>query len=61
MGFVGRTNANPNCIFTKSPVPFFTVLVAKIRRDCQDIEKTDMGKILSGKLVVPEDFVGRNS
>ncbi|OCK75836.1 hypothetical protein K432DRAFT_429141 [Lepidopterella palustris CBS 459.81] len=60
-GFVGRTRANPNCIFTKSPVPFLNVLVTKIRRDCQDIGKTDMGRILSGELLGPEDFVGRNS
>jgi hypothetical protein len=60
-GFVGRATSNPNCIFTKSPVPFLRVLVTKIRRDCQDIEKTDMGKILSGKLLRPEDFVGRKS
>ncbi|CZR70243.1 uncharacterized protein PAC_20144 [Phialocephala subalpina] len=59
-GFVGRTSTNPYCIFTKSPVPSFNVLLTKIRRDCQDIRKTDLGRILAGELLKEEDFIGRN-
>ncbi|KAF4634555.1 hypothetical protein G7Y89_g3550 [Cudoniella acicularis] len=58
-GFVGRTRANPNCIFTKSPVPFLRVLVTQICRDCQDIGKTDLGRILAGELLTKEHFTGR--
>jgi len=58
-GFVGRTHKNPNCIFTKSPVPFLRVLVTQICRDCQDIGKTDLGRILAGELLTSEHFAGR--
>ncbi|KAL7926442.1 hypothetical protein ACQKWADRAFT_328227 [Trichoderma austrokoningii] len=42
--------------FTKSPVQFLKVLATKIRRNCETVEKTHMGKILDGVLLTEEDF-----
>lgn len=42
--------------FTESPVQFLKILLTKIRRDCGGIEKTHMGKVLSGILLTNEDF-----
>ncbi|KAL7900457.1 hypothetical protein HDV64DRAFT_291009 [Trichoderma sp. TUCIM 5745] len=42
--------------FTRSPVQFIKVLVAKIRRNCETVEKTHIGKILDGILLKEEDF-----
>ncbi|UKZ64307.1 uncharacterized protein TrAtP1_005526 [Trichoderma atroviride] len=42
--------------FTKSPVQFIKVLVTKIRRNCETVEKTHIGKILDGVLLTEEDF-----
>ncbi|TFA98909.1 hypothetical protein CCMA1212_009268 [Trichoderma ghanense] len=41
--------------FKKSPVPFLKVLM-KIRRNCEAIDKTHMGKILNGTLLLSVDF-----
>jgi hypothetical protein len=42
--------------FKDSPVKFFKVLVTKIRRNCEGIEKTHLGKILHGGLLEEADF-----
>ncbi|UKZ89824.1 uncharacterized protein TrAFT101_004866 [Trichoderma asperellum] len=42
--------------FKKSPVQFIKVLVTKIRRNCEVVEKTHLGKILDGVLLTEEDF-----
>lgn len=42
--------------FTRSPVQFIKVLVTKIRRNCETVEKTHIGKILDGILLTEEDF-----
>jgi hypothetical protein len=42
--------------FTKSPVQFIKVLVTKIRRNCETVEKTHIGKILDGFFLTEEDF-----
>ncbi|OTB10950.1 hypothetical protein K445DRAFT_236605 [Daldinia sp. EC12] len=39
-----------------SPVTFFKILHTKIRRNCESIEKTHMGKLLGNQLLTPEDF-----
>lgn len=39
-----------------SPVAFFTELHTKIRRNCQTIDKTHMGKLLGFHLLAPSDF-----
>ncbi|KAJ3543984.1 hypothetical protein NM208_g3286 [Fusarium decemcellulare] len=42
--------------FTKSPVRFLKVLMAKIRQECELIEKTHVGKILEGIRLLEDDF-----
>ena len=37
---------------------FLKVLMAAIRRDCQEIDKTHVGRILDGRLLRAEDFSG---
>ncbi|KAI0416066.1 hypothetical protein F5X98DRAFT_388453 [Xylaria grammica] len=39
-----------------SPVEFFKILLTKIRRNCEAIDKTHMGRILDNQLLSPEDF-----
>ncbi|KAI2469049.1 hypothetical protein F4781DRAFT_395603 [Annulohypoxylon bovei var. microspora] len=39
-----------------SPVKFFKMLHTKIRRNCESISKTHMGKLLDNQLLKPEDF-----
>ncbi|TGJ86351.1 hypothetical protein E0Z10_g2449 [Xylaria hypoxylon] len=39
-----------------SPVEFFKILLTKIRRNCESIDKTHMGQILDNRLLSPEDF-----
>ncbi|KAI6506318.1 hypothetical protein MCOR16_011914, partial [Pyricularia oryzae] len=42
--------------FKSSPVSFLKVYLTKVRRDCESIEKTHMGKILNAVILRPEDF-----
>ncbi len=42
----------------KSPVPFLRALLMKIRREGEGVEKTHLGKILSGETLEEEDFRG---
>ncbi|OTA55802.1 hypothetical protein K449DRAFT_468641 [Hypoxylon sp. EC38] len=39
-----------------SPVAFFKILHTKIRRNCESIDKTHMGKLLDNQLLRPSDF-----
>jgi hypothetical protein len=43
--------------FTRSPVKFLCVLLTKIRRNCDSIEKTYMGRILNGTLLERTEFI----
>lgn len=52
-GFILKNNTSGFC---KSPVKFMYVLMTKIRRNCDTIEKTHMGKILDGMLLEKSDF-----
>ncbi|KAK3323063.1 hypothetical protein B0H66DRAFT_515810 [Apodospora peruviana] len=54
-GFVGRRGYR-DCKFEVSPIPFLTEVYKKIRRDCVSIEKTHMGRILSGEILTEADF-----
>ncbi|PHH83232.1 hypothetical protein CDD82_2843 [Ophiocordyceps australis] len=45
-----------NSGLTKSPVKFFKVLMTRIRRNCETIERTHMGKRLDGVFLRPRDF-----
>lgn len=42
--------------FQASPVHFFKILIAQIRRNCERIDKTHIGKILNGDLLQPGEF-----
>ncbi|KAI1323920.1 hypothetical protein F5Y16DRAFT_328019 [Xylariaceae sp. FL0255] len=42
--------------FTQSPVEFFKILCTRIRRHCESIDKTHMGRILDTQLLMPKDF-----
>ncbi len=42
--------------FKDSPVEFLKVLTTKIRRNCEGIEKTHLGKMLNGGLLEEADF-----
>jgi hypothetical protein len=59
-GFVGRAGGEgyEDCEFESSPVGFLNVLFKRIRRDCLDIEKTHMGRILAGEILGEKDFKG---
>jgi hypothetical protein len=48
---------NSSSSFMRSPVKFLYVLMTKIRRNCDSIEKTHMGRILNGTLLERADFV----
>ncbi|KAI1363994.1 hypothetical protein F5Y08DRAFT_353840 [Xylaria arbuscula] len=39
-----------------SPVEFFKVFLTKVRRDCETIEKTHLGRILDNQLLSPNEF-----
>jgi hypothetical protein len=39
-----------------SPVNFLKVLLTKVRRNCEGVEKTHMGKVLDGGLLKEKDF-----
>ena len=42
--------------FSNSPVSFLKVLMTKVRRNCEGIDKTHMGMILNGSLLRRSDF-----
>ncbi|KAI1811621.1 hypothetical protein GGS20DRAFT_592862 [Poronia punctata] len=42
--------------FRNSPVEFFKIFLAKIRWNCETIDRTHMGKILDSRLLTPADF-----
>ncbi|EXJ68848.1 uncharacterized protein A1O5_07780 [Cladophialophora psammophila CBS 110553] len=53
---IGTGEPESGSAFRRSPVPFLKVLMSKIRRNCQSIDKTHMGTILDGRLLRPSDF-----
>lgn len=56
-GFIlQRGDGSPESTFEYSPVKFLRVLLTKIQRNCEGIEKTHMGKLLDGRLLLPSDF-----
>lgn len=58
-GFIIRDchgQVNPLSSFSESPVMFLHVLMTKIRKSCEEIEKTDMGAVLGGRLLASSDF-----
>jgi hypothetical protein len=55
-GFVVQGIKCPNSKFKRSPVKCLKVLLATIRRDCQDIGKTHWGRVLGGEILEKTDF-----
>ncbi|KAH7118310.1 hypothetical protein EDB81DRAFT_667818 [Dactylonectria macrodidyma] len=54
-GFVVRELKDPGARLSQSPVAFLKILLTKIRRDCDKIDKTHWGKILGGEILKKED------
>lgn len=54
-GFIVE-NQQAGAKFTQSPLRFLKVFLSQIRKDGQEIDKTHLGKILDGKLLLMEDF-----
>lgn len=44
--------------FTRSPVPFLKVFLSKCRWYCESVERTHVGRILSGGILEEGDFEG---
>lgn len=42
--------------FDKSPVKSIKVLLTTLRRECKEIDKTHWGKVISGELLMEDDF-----
>ncbi|PON24166.1 hypothetical protein TGAM01_v206854 [Trichoderma gamsii] len=55
-GFIPNSACDQDGIFTKSPVKFLKILLTKVRRDCEGIDKTHWGRFFSGDLLRREDF-----
>ncbi|RYP74662.1 hypothetical protein DL771_002928 [Monosporascus sp. 5C6A] len=55
-GFVGQGTLYPRCRFTQSPTAFLRVVMSNIRRDCQDISRTHVGRMLAGEILTESDF-----
>lgn len=55
-GFIIASNSASTTTFTKSPLKCLRTLISQIRKDGQEVGKTDVGKILDGKLLQPSDF-----
>lgn len=54
-GFVGKGVMYPECRFGTSPVGFLRGLVG-VRRDCAEVERTHMGRVLVGGVLGIGDF-----
>ncbi|KAE8440778.1 hypothetical protein EG329_006578 [Mollisiaceae sp. DMI_Dod_QoI] len=57
-GFIlkDKKTGAPTSTFKDSPVKFLKVFLTKIRRNCETIDKTHMGKLLDGTLLTRADF-----
>ena len=53
--------SNTQGSFRQSPVGFLKVLMSKIRRNGEDIDKTHLGRILNGELLTERDFENEKS
>ncbi|KAJ5252865.1 hypothetical protein N7489_003275 [Penicillium chrysogenum] len=57
-GFIKRGFPGAKTGFSHSPLKFLEILMSQIRKDCQRIGRTHIGKIVSGQLLFPLDFEG---
>lgn len=55
-GFIGKGATYPECRFTQSPTAFLRVIMSNIRRDCQDIGRSHVGRMLAGEILTEKDF-----
>ncbi|KAH6985583.1 hypothetical protein EDB80DRAFT_550749, partial [Ilyonectria destructans] len=55
-GFIAREPNDPRARFRQSPVAFLKVLLTKLRRDSEEIDKTHWGKILGGEILREVDL-----
>jgi hypothetical protein len=53
-GFEGKTEENPDCGFSKSPVAFLKVIMG-LRAD-SGVARTDIGRMLGGEILTRTDF-----
>ncbi|KAL3475090.1 hypothetical protein BJX99DRAFT_259703 [Aspergillus californicus] len=56
-GFIEQDDAGRGSRFHQSPLKFLRVFISQIRKDCQDIGRTHLGRILNGQLVNRSDFL----
>ncbi|KAK8131570.1 hypothetical protein PG984_008008 [Apiospora sp. TS-2023a] len=54
-GFVGRSQYR-GCAFTESPTSFLHYIMANVRRDRQEINRTHVGRMLTGEILTEADF-----
>ena len=55
-GFIKQSTQGRRDGFSQSPLKFLEVLMSRIRKDCQAIGRTHIGKIVDGQLLFPADF-----
>lgn len=55
-GFIEQGIQGAKSSFSESPLKFLEVLMSQIRKDCQEISRTHIGKIVGGQLLLPLDF-----
>ncbi|RMJ25082.1 hypothetical protein PHISP_04065 [Aspergillus sp. HF37] len=55
-GFIVQGNEGTTTTFRQSPLKFLKVLMSQIRKDCQEVDKTHIGRIVDGRLLSPSDF-----
>jgi hypothetical protein len=55
-GFIVVGRQGSKTTFHQSPLKFLRVPMSQIRKDGQEVDKTDLGKVLGGKLLHPSDF-----
>lgn len=60
-GFILGRVGDMRGAFSSSPVKFLNVLMTKIRRNCESIQKTHWGKVLGGEILEMGDFDARTS
>ncbi|KAH8424368.1 uncharacterized protein LDX57_002119 [Aspergillus melleus] len=55
-GFILQGGNKSKTPFQQSPLKFLRIFLSEIRKDCRDIHKTHLGRIVNGRLLHPSDF-----
>lgn len=53
-GFI--LGGNKKTMFNQSPLKFLETFMSQVQKDCQEIDKTHIGKIMSGMILYPSNF-----